>query len=155
MGWYAAHALVTFRTEPKLEYIPVWENVFLVQASDFDEALARADALARENYSDAMLGDLTWEGRPATREYLGIRKLLTIGSTLWDRNAAPPGDLDEITHWYFSVDDEASLERLVAGRDVSVELEDLYEEDSHLGDEEVEGSHGTEPRFPASGRETG
>ena len=76
MKSYAAHAVlvIEFKEGDQDEY-PVWENVYLISAGTPEQAFERAQERAKEDEGDSH-GTFTWDGRPATFRFVGIRKLL-------------------------------------------------------------------------------
>ena len=78
MPWFAAHAIFYFEAKDgPQDSFSIWENVYLVEAKDDDEAWRKADVWARQNEGDSD-GSLFWNDRPATLRYAGIRKLITV-----------------------------------------------------------------------------
>ena len=117
MPWFAAHAVIYFKLKDgPQERFSVWENVLLVEARDGKDAMAKAEALAREDEGDDS-GSLVSDGHPAQRIFAGIRKLLTVAHA-----AAGDviGDGDEVTYSEFEVADEAAVRALAAGKKVSL-----------------------------------
>jgi Domain of unknown function (DUF4288) len=78
MPWFAAHAVmyVKFKDGNQDSY-PVWENVFLIDAVDGEEAHARATARARADQGDSN-GSMTWEGRAGEWVFAGLHKVLSV-----------------------------------------------------------------------------
>ena len=125
MTWYAASLVYVFRVRigPQAKF-PVWEEVCLIEASDDDEALEKAEILGRErNAVDDET--LTLNDVPATKSYFGIRKLLTIDNPFpASQNESPPMHGTEITFSDFTLESETDLLRFVRGQSVSL----IYEE---------------------------
>jgi hypothetical protein len=120
--WYAAHVIMTVKfKEAVQDRYPLWENVYLVEASSADEALAKAAALGQEQEGDTS-GTFCWEGTPATWVFAGVRKLIEC-RTSGDIEDKPTGGT-EITYSQMIVDSEESLAKLVNGEPVTV----LYQE---------------------------
>src|SRR5436305_8483556 len=73
--WYAAHAILYFRTHQKQREFEVWENIYLVRARSPEEARRGAAHFARvASGNDG--GDLRVNGKPATLILGGIRKVV-------------------------------------------------------------------------------
>jgi hypothetical protein len=117
MPWFAAHAVMYFkRKEGPQEHFSVWENVLLVEARDGEDAMAKAEARAREDEGDSS-GSLVWGGHPARLVFAGIRKLLTVAH---EAAGDVIGHGDEVTYSEFEVADEAAVRALAAGEEVSL-----------------------------------
>ena len=118
MPWFAAHAIMYVRfKDGRQDPYPVWENVLLIEAADFNGAESAARDLARQDEGDAD-GTFCWQDRPATWVFAGLRKTLRVahrGST------SEPASGDEITYSEFSVPNEDALRRLAAGDTVVIE----------------------------------
>lgn len=127
--WYAAHVIMAFRyREGKQGAIPVWENVFLVQASSPSEAQEVATAIGREEagHDDP---STTWDGIPVRLTFAGVRKVVEC-SPPPDPAAGELGTGTEVTYTEFLVDSETALEQLVAGEAVTVTLQDEFDDDA-------------------------
>jgi hypothetical protein len=76
MAWYAAHAVlsVVFK-DGNQDHIPIWENIYLVQADSSDAAFDAAEACARQ-FESVVDESFTWEGRSARWCFRGIRKMI-------------------------------------------------------------------------------
>lgn len=123
--WFAASVLKAVKaSEGDQRTFPVFETVFLIEADDFDEAEQSALQLgaAEVQASD----DLTYCGKPARLELLGIRKLkLTWSPDLKsDPGTRPPVHGTEIIESFFEVEGEESLRALSSGKRVTVSYVD-------------------------------
>ena len=118
MAWFAAHAIMYFRLKSGVQdRFTIWENVYLIEAKDGDEAFVKAEAWARQEEGDDD-GSLLVDEQPATLVFAGIRKMITVSH--WEEE----GQLrhgDEITYSQFQVSDEETIHELVAGEEVTVE----------------------------------
>ncbi|CAM3526387.1 DUF4288 domain-containing protein [Corallococcus soli] len=123
--WYAASVVLFFRrTTGRQRTFPVWENVYLIEASNDEEARQRAEALGR---AEAGQEGLKLNGKPAELVFGGVRKVVSCAA-----NPAVPGkstvaklyDGIEATYSTFVVQSRKDLEKLIQGEPVSV----LYEE---------------------------
>jgi hypothetical protein len=118
MTWYAVSTILVFRfKEGQQDVWPVWENVYLVSAESTDEAEKKATVLAKlaEGDDDA---SLTLDGRPATRQFCGIRKVITVKSP-----TAPddePVDGAEVSFSELELRSEKEIQDLVDGKAVMV-----------------------------------
>lgn len=118
MAWFAAHAIMYFKLKSGVQdRFTIWENVYLIEAENSDEAWKKAAAWAKQEEGDS--GDsLMVDEQPATLVFAGIRKMITVSH--WEEE----GQLrhrDEITYSEFQVSDEKSIRQLVDGKEVSVE----------------------------------
>ena len=118
MTWYAAHAImyVKFKDSVQDKY-PVWENIILIEAQSDEEAFRKAEERAKEDEGDSK-ETFTWQGRPATWIFAGIRKLVDFESP-----TDGPKDGMEVTYLQMEVDTEESLTKLVNGESVTIRYE--------------------------------
>jgi hypothetical protein len=118
MAWFAAHAIMYFRLKSGVQdSFTIWENVYLIEAKNSDEAWQKAEAWAKQEEGDSN-GSLRIDDQPATLIFAGIRKIITVSH--WEEE----GQLrhgDEITYSEFQVSDEKSIRKLVDGEEVSIE----------------------------------
>jgi hypothetical protein len=98
------------------DHYPVWENILLIKAADGSEALKAAAARAREYEGDSG-SSFTWDGRPASWVFAGIRKLISVSHRSITDEIGPG---DEVTYSEFDLPDRHSLDRLVAGDEVDL-----------------------------------
>ena len=64
MAWYSAHAILYFKLESGAQdSVTVWENVYLIEAENVDEAWEKAEARARQEEGDDD-GSLTLDDQP-------------------------------------------------------------------------------------------
>jgi len=119
MEWYSAHVVLVVRFNDGIQdKIPVWENIYLIHAASFEEALEQAAALGRAAEGDSN-GTFRWEDRAARWEYAGTRKLMACALTE-DR----PGSGTELTYSEFQIETEDELDKLIRGLSVRI----IYEE---------------------------
>ena len=118
MPWYAASVImyVKFKDGIQNKY-PIWENVILIRARSQKAALSLAKKRAKRDEGDSD-GSFTWEKRPATWVFAGIRKLVTCSC----ENRLGHGT--EVTFSQMEVKDYRAFVNLVKGRPVKI----LYEE---------------------------
>lgn len=117
MAWYAAHAIMYFKLKSGTQDVfTVWENVYLIEASDGQEAWGKAEAWANEeaSYKDE---SLTINGLPAEMLFAGIRKIISVSH--WDQ-ANQLRSKDELTYSEFQVADEDSVRKLARGEEVAI-----------------------------------
>lgn len=120
MTWFTASVLIALKP---LNYvsgeIEVYENMLLIEAATAEEANCQARKFGRV---EASLDDgLTLNGVPIKREFVGIRKLITVSNPY-------PSDLDkdcptngtELTYALYSVSSIEQLKQLVEGNAVEV-----------------------------------
>lgn len=126
MAWFAANAVMYFKLKSGMQdSYTIWENVYLIEADDVDDAWDKAEARARQEEGDDE-GTLLVDERPATLVFAGIR-LLSEVSHLEAEGVLGSGD--ELTYSEFQVSDETSIRRLVEGEEVSVKYGRLLSED--------------------------
>jgi hypothetical protein len=133
MAWYAAHIILYTKFLDGIQNTyPVWENVILIHASTSDEAFARAD---RKGLSEAGGEGYTYDGRPAAWVYAGVRTLSECLEDFDPLQRAAGGVEEhgtEVTYSSFILDSEATLQRLVAGKSVSLVYEGNRDEDRRV-----------------------
>lgn len=95
----------------------IWENVYLIEAEDSEEAWAKAEDWAKREEGDSD-GSLLVDDQPATQIFAGIRKMITVSH--WEEEGKLTHG-DEITYSEFQVTEEASIRQLVDGEEVTVE----------------------------------
>jgi len=121
MPWYAAHAIVSYRTiKPNKGEIHVYENVILISAKDDGEANIKA-----QQYGEAYIVKdetlTTMEGEPVEESFVGIRTIIEISNPFsLGPGCDKPIDGAEITYSSFKVKDEQALADLVNGNEVSI-----------------------------------
>lgn len=117
MAWFAAHAIMYFKLKvgPQ-DSFTVWENIYLIDAADIDEAWEKATARARREEGDDE-GSLTLDGKPVELVFAGIR---TISEVSHQRDDNELGEGDELTYSEFQVSDENSIRDLLSGEEVSI-----------------------------------
>jgi hypothetical protein len=127
MSWYSAHIItyVQFIDGIQDKY-PVWENIVLIDADSEDQAYEIAENIGKSDYHGS---PLSWDGRPATWAFAGIRKLVKcqdIPSKMIERRTPDwrPDHGTEVTYLQLEVPSEEALSRFVQGSAVTV----LYEE---------------------------
>ena len=116
--WFAASVLVALRLRSGLQSeIPVFENVYLIEADEAD-VHSRAEAVARANLVDD--DTLALDGQPAVLEFVGIRKIDAVEYPIDADDTRPPGHGCELTWSEYVVASADDLQRLVAGASVPV-----------------------------------
>ena len=108
MAWFAVHVVmrVAFAEGPP-EPIAVWENCVLIEAENHDGARA-AGARIGALEAGASRAKMTWQGRPARWEYVGVRKVQIIDADRFQ-------DGLEISHMEYEVATESDLLNLASG----------------------------------------
>lgn len=122
MAWYIAHSVWAVKIIGKSNQIdiPVWENVFLIQAENPDDAYKLAEDVCREREPD--IKEVTLDGEPAEHVFIGIRKI----------NGKPEGSIsevmlkhgEEITYSQFEVANESDIEKFVQGEEITLKYID-------------------------------
>ena len=121
--WFAAHVIMCFKfKDGKQDYFPVHENVFLIDAPSPEEAFEKAGGIARAEETDCH-GSLTYDGRPASLAYAGIRKLVHVQAGMADPGDRPV-DGAEVTYSVLVVKGAKAFARLVKGEPVTVRYEE-------------------------------
>ena len=121
MPWFCAHAILYARFKVGAQSsFPVWENVYLVEASTPDSALVSAEARARSDEGDSE-GSFTWEGRPAEWVFVGIRKLISVSPRT---SGAVLSSGDELTYSQFEVASLEAVNDLARGSPVQLRYEE-------------------------------
>ncbi len=117
MAWFAVHQIEYFKyRQGKQDVFPVYENIYLFEAENSDEAREKAENFFKEvNFDDKTL---TLEDKPAKSINAGIRKIVEI--THWDEEGILKSK-DEITWNEFNVFDEKDIEKILKGEYVNVE----------------------------------
>ena len=121
MTWYGVSLLFVTKTiEDGQTIFPVSEEVYLINASNDEEAWREAEKIGQ--YDAAINGVTDFNGISANREFLGIRKLRSIYNPVSakDIDKTHPVHGSEITRSDFEIVGESSLEDLKNGRPVSV-----------------------------------
>lgn len=116
MTWYAVHIsmLVSFK-DGRQDSFPVWENICLVNATDRSEARSKAEKLARDEYEGDDDGSFTWNERPATWVFSGVRRLIEcVDSDL------PPKEGTEVTYLEFDIGTRNEYDRYISGQDAEL-----------------------------------
>lgn len=119
MTWYAAHTIIYIKfKDGNQDRYPVYENIILIEAKTVEEAFEKAAEVAKNQEGDSQ-GSLTYDDRPATHVFAGIRKLINC-----EDDKDRPNDGTEITYSEFEVESEEAFSKLVNGYPVTV----LYQE---------------------------
>lgn len=121
MTWFTASVLIAIKPQDYVSgSIQVYENMYLIEASTAHDAARKAEALGRQEAS-ITADDLTIDDKPATRVFVGIRKLISVSNPApLDLDQDRPIDGTEVTYAVYQVADEAALNRLAAGGQVEV-----------------------------------
>ena len=123
MTWYAVHALVAMKRVDSVGPISVYENIFLVEAKDSNDAVSLGQSMAKVEAD--IEDDLTIDGVQAVRSFAGIRKVITISNPEpLDLDQDRPVSGTEITYSEYEVDSEDELRKLAAGEQVTVRYVD-------------------------------
>jgi Domain of unknown function (DUF4288) len=124
MTWYAASAIVVTKLgSGEQDEYPVYENVYLIEASSPDEALQKADAIGRANDIDDP--SLTLNGLPARDCFVGIRKLITVVNPCsGEPDKERPYHGTEVTYARYTLRSEDDIKKLTQGEPVSLTYEE-------------------------------
>ena len=125
MSWYTASIITAIKLTGSVEQetYPVFEDFHLLQADSPASAATKANniGLKLQELDD----QLELDGKPANREFLGIRKIRSVcNPPHLDLDSSPPLDGAEVSHSYFEVHNKADLLNLALGKRVMVEYVD-------------------------------
>lgn len=119
MSWYTASVIMLFEYEDgNQDDFPVWENVYLIEASDAEVAIKKASLYAKKDEGDDS-GSLIVNGRRAKRVFKGIRKLLSVVNLNDDDDI--PSDGAEVAFSDFLLKSEVDLKDLIDGKKVDLQ----------------------------------
>jgi hypothetical protein len=122
MKWYGVHVLMAVRfRDGDQKTFPAWENVYLIQAKDGDEAETKAAAIGKQNEGDSS-GTFTWDDRPASWIYAGVRKVIEISNATSTGNE--PSDGAEVTYATLEFNSEQALKGYAAGESAELRVVD-------------------------------
>ncbi|GAA5786670.1 hypothetical protein [Chitiniphilus shinanonensis] len=118
MTWYTASVLISIKP---INYeggpIQVYENMYLIEAPSSRDAIEKAQELGRQEV--ALDDELSIDGIPAVRTFVGIRKIVSISNpSPFDMDQTPPTNGTELTYALYQLEDEAALTRLAGGEEV-------------------------------------
>jgi len=118
MGWYVAHVIIAhrLRNDPE-DCIHVWENLYLVEGSSYEELVEEATQFGMDSIVDDPKFRI--DGKPARQEFVGVRKIIEV-----QNGEGPPASGTELTFSSFVVKSGDDLRFLANGDDVEV----LYRE---------------------------
>lgn len=119
MKWFVASLVsVIDASDPAQSEFPIYEDFFLFSASSEGELQLKIE---NEKKLINAAGDCNFDGKPAKKRCIGVRKIRSIYNTeMGSPDANPPGDGTELTHSFMTVNsmDEAKL--LANGKRVHV-----------------------------------
>lgn len=123
MPWYGVHVVVRVKfKDGNQSPIPAWENVYLIEAENPDEAEMKGAALGRLHNGDSD-GTFHWDDRPASLAYAGVRKVIEVSEMQRDRSEHP-GDGTEVTYQTFEFDSDEQLNLFLNDETVLARLVD-------------------------------
>ncbi len=116
MAWYFSHAIFYVKVKDgEQDEFPVWENVYLIEAENDEDAICKAEQLAKEVEEDTK--EVFYDDRPALQIFKGIRKIIGSGSNLRKIEFIHG---EELTYSHFEVKSESDVERLANGEPVQI-----------------------------------
>lgn len=119
MTWYTAYAISWIRfKDGEQDCFPLQEDLLLISAQTPEQAIQKAETIARDRYEGDDNGSFRCDGRPAERHFVGIRRLIQC-----DDPTEQPTDGTEVTYQFLQVNSRDQLDALLANRDVVVELQ--------------------------------
>ncbi|MFG5779813.1 DUF4288 domain-containing protein [Comamonas sp. J-3] len=124
MTWYTASLISAVKLKiGKQDVVPVFEDFFLIEADSHIAAMEKAKKIGKEHASAE--DDILYDGLPAERIFLGVRKIRSIyNPSPLDIDMDRPGDGTELTHSYYEVADMGVAKSLAAGNAVSIKYWD-------------------------------
>ena len=120
MNLYSAHIILYVELKSgRQRKIPVWENIVLFSAGSSDAAFTKAESYGRAEADDD--DSFTWGGKPAKWVFAGVRKVTPS-------RVAASRSLDgvEVACNEYEVSTLSAIERLVAGEQVELVLNDQF-----------------------------
>lgn len=119
MTWYAAHVVLSIRPRKKGVSITLYENVFLVEAKDSDEARRMAEDIGKK--SVVGYSGLEVDGVPTICNYEGVRKIINISNPFpLDQDEDRPVSGTEITYTEFQAKDFKDIRDFMKGWEVDL-----------------------------------
>jgi hypothetical protein len=120
MTWFTVSVLVALKLdESSGGPIAVYENMYLVEASDSAEARAKAQRLGTAEAT--VKNSLTIDGKPAHSEFVGVRKIIEVRNPHpLDPSSDRPTDGTEVTYSLYEVSGEHALTQLADGQEVDL-----------------------------------
>ncbi len=116
--WYVAHILLTMTlVEGELDYLPMWENIYIIKAENSDEAFLKADKIGEEE--QAASDGTTFDGKPSFWKYRGVRRM---AECLEDLDQLESGM--ELTYLQYTVGSEEALDGMLNHKPILLVLED-------------------------------
>ena len=112
--WYACHAFFYFQyKEGEQTEFSGWENIYLIEAESFDQALVKGKTRALEDEGDSD-GSLTCNDRPARLTLAAILKVVECIDL--DLETDKPIHGTELSYSDVTVSNRDEFEKLIAGR---------------------------------------
>jgi hypothetical protein len=123
MNWFSATRISVVRLRAgEQDSYPIWEDVCLIEAVDYDDAFRKAEELGKSRESDDPT--LTWNDQAAIIVFCGVRKVARVVNSIDVPEESPPQHGSELAFSKYSVSTKDDLEKLVRGESVAV----VYEE---------------------------
>jgi hypothetical protein len=124
MSWYVANALLFCRFKDGVQdVVPVWENMYLIEAESAEHAMQRARDRAKEDEGDSE-GSLLYNDRPCELVFAGVRKV-----TACENESERPSNGTEVTYNELLLDSMALLDNLARGEPVQVVYEAMLHDE--------------------------
>jgi hypothetical protein len=115
MSWYAAHLVMIVKQKGQQQRrFPAWENIVLIKAASQQSAITKAEVIGAACARDDD-GTFEWGGKPATWEFLGVRKVAECALAKND-----PASGDEISYQELEFHSLADAKRYARGAAMSV-----------------------------------
>lgn len=125
MPWYTASVITAIRLTDtnEQETYPVFEDFYLIAAESRSAAAMKGQQIGLE--LEQLDDKLEFQGRPARREFLGVRKIRSILNPFYsDVDAPEPVDGTELSHSYFEIGNKNDLLSFAHGKRVLLECVD-------------------------------
>ncbi len=111
MYWYGVHVVMAVRYKHgKQDVFPAWENIYLINAENSEEAAHKGEVTGKKNEGDAS-GSFYWDDQPAEWLYMGVRKVIQVSNACSPTNEV--GDGAEITYQTLEFNTEKALKNYV------------------------------------------
>jgi len=117
--WYAAHIVMYIElVDGALDYCPVWENIYLIQAENPSDAFDKADKIGKFLQETSEVDGTTFGDKRAHWKFAGVRRL----AECIDLSSGTGGDA-EVTYLEYTVSDKETLDKIMSGQPSRIVLE--------------------------------
>ena len=117
--WYCAHLIMAVRLKSGVQKeLPVWENVFLLEAESAEIVKERASQIGRREEALSASSEMQCDGEPVQQVFVGVRKIIQVSTSIDEQGKFLDGA--EVTYSQYIVQSEDDLMKLAKGDPVSV-----------------------------------